>query len=402
MKHTDAKQNIQLDEQLEEQRNEDRNVQRDEQRPLWNRLKELPELPGVYQMLDSKGSIIYIGKSKCLKKRVHTYFVENPKWEKAQKMAPLIYDIRYIVTDTHLEAMLLECELIKREKPHFNVLMKNDEKYVYLTVSGQRQQSEKKQDGEKQSKEARGKLLTITNTRKEYSFGPFQSKARLQDFVDSMENFYPFTEKRKRVQTQYHVFPVKMSEAERNETGRILLKLFSEPEYAEVFIRSLERKMKTAAREEKFETALKYRDLIQGFRSVQKGLREYQTWLNQDFVYTEQTIRGRKYFFIHEGLVVYKELMPEKEEEEVFLEYFKRKAYGVLEKELLKNTLSEDELPEDELLKNGLLEKGLLENGKGAKKDRDNREKEKLDYQNIVYGELFGGENKENGNFVVV
>lgn len=386
MKYTDAQQDI----------------QRDEHRPLWNRLKELPELPGVYQMLDSKGSIIYIGKSKCLKKRVHTYFVENPKWEKAQKMAPLIYDIRYIVTDTHLEAMLLECELIKREKPHFNVLMKNDEKYVYLTVSGQGQQSEKKQDGEKQSKEARGKLLTITNTRKEYSFGPFQSKARLQDFVDSMENFYPFTEKRKRVQTQYHVFPVKMSEAERNETGRILLKLFSEPEYAEVFIRSLERKMKTAAREEKFETALKYRDLIQGFRSVQKGLREYQTWLNQDFVYTEQTIRGRKYFFIHEGLVVYKELMPEKEEEEVFLKYFKRKAYGVLEKELLKNTLSEDELPEDELLKNGLLEKGLLENGKGAKKDRDNREKEKLDYQNIVYGELFGGENKENGNFVVV
>lgn len=386
MEHTDAQQDI----------------QRDEQRPLWNRLKELPELPGVYQMLDSKGSIIYIGKSKCLKKRVHTYFVENPKWEKAQKMAPLIYDIRYIVTDTHLEAMLLECELIKREKPHFNVLMKNDEKYVYLTVSGRGQQSEEKQDREKPSKEARGKLLTITNTRKEYSFGPFQSKARLQDFADSMENFYPFTEKRKRVQAQYHVFPVKMSEAERNETGRILLKLFSEPEYAEVFIRSLERKMKTAAREEKFETALKYRDLIQGFRSVQKGLREYQTWLNQDFVYTEQTIRGRKYFFIHEGLVVYKELMPEKEEEEVFLKYFKRKAYGVLEKELLKNTLSGDELPEDELLKNGLLEKELLENGKGAKKDRDNREKEKLDYQNIVYGELFGGENKENGNFVVV
>ena len=173
------------------------------------------------------------------------------------------------------------------------------------------------------------------------------------------------------------LFPVKMSEAERNETGRILLKLFSEPEYAEVFICSLERKMKTAAREEKFETALKYRDVIQGFQSVQKGLREYQTWLDQDFVYTEQTIRGRKYFFIHEGLVVYKELMPEKEEEDVFLECFKRKAYGVLEKE-------------------------LLEKGKGANKERDNREKEKLDYQSIVYGELFGGDNRENGNFVVV
>ena len=75
-------------------------------------------------MLDFKGNIIYIGKSKCLKKRVHSYFVKSPVWEKAKKMAPLIYDINYIVTDTHLEAMLLECEMIKTIKPYFNAAMK--------------------------------------------------------------------------------------------------------------------------------------------------------------------------------------------------------------------------------------------------------------------------------------
>lgn len=101
---------------------------------LKDKLAMLPEAPGIYKMLDSRGDIIYIGKSKCLKSRVISYFANNPNWEKAKKMAPFIYDLEYVVTDTHLEAMLLECELIKRIKPHFNVSMKHDERYVYLKV----------------------------------------------------------------------------------------------------------------------------------------------------------------------------------------------------------------------------------------------------------------------------
>lgn len=98
------------------------------------KILSLPESPGIYKMLDKEKNIIYIGKSISLKKRVRTYFSEKPKWEKVKKLAPLIDDIEYIVTDTHLEARLLECEMIKRVKPIFNSQFKNDKGYVYLNI----------------------------------------------------------------------------------------------------------------------------------------------------------------------------------------------------------------------------------------------------------------------------
>lgn len=268
----------------------EKNKTTSEKRPVLQKLSEIPELPGIYQMLDSRGNIIYIGKSKCLKKRVHSYFTESPRWEKARKMAPFIYDINYIVTDTHLEAMLLECEMIKSEKPYFNAVMKNDERYVYLTVSDQK----------------KGKLLTATYTREEVSFGPFRSRSRLQEFIDSMENLYPLTEKRKKYQFDYHIFPKKLTEEERSETSRLLKKLLSEPDVVQMFMDLLEKKMKKAAREEKFETALKYRDLQEQLRYVRKNLREYGEWMNRQLIYMEETGKGKKYFFIDNGLVIHK------------------------------------------------------------------------------------------------
>lgn len=267
---------------------------------LRKKLKEIPELPGIYQMLDSKGRIIYIGKSKCLKKRVHSYFVESPVWEKAAKMAPLICDINYIVTDTHLEAMLLECEMIKTVKPHFNALMKNDERYVFLTLSVF-------SDG------SRGKLLKVTAAREENSFGLFRSRSRLQNFIDSMENFYPFSEKRKKMQFEYHVFPKKMEEKEQEETRAILKKMFTDPAKMEEFLNLLEKKMKKAAKEQKFETALKYRDLLELAEYVRKNLREYGEWIHSSFICSEETNRGTKYFFINNGLVIHKSF-PENED----------------------------------------------------------------------------------------
>lgn len=261
-----------------------------DQRLYREKLKEIPELPGVYQMIDSKGRIIYIGKSKCLKKRVHSYFVESPAWEKAEKMAPLIYDINYIVTDTHLEAMLLECELIKTIKPCFNAAMKNDERYVYLTLSV----------------ENKGKLLKATAAREADSFGLFRSRSRLQRFADSMENLYPFTKIRKKLRFEYHVFPVKMTAEEREETHGILKELLTDPQNMEEFLNLLEKKMKKAAKEQKFETALKYRDLMDEAGYVRKNLHEYGEWINSRFICEAETDRGTKYFFIDKGMVIHK------------------------------------------------------------------------------------------------
>lgn len=88
---------------------------------LKEKLKDLPELPGIYKMLDSKGNIIYIGKSKSLKKRVRTYFTENnTRWSKIKKLVFFIDDLDYEVTDTHLEWM--KRPLTETEKLYWNYL----------------------------------------------------------------------------------------------------------------------------------------------------------------------------------------------------------------------------------------------------------------------------------------
>ena len=303
------------------------------------KLKEIPELPGIYQMLDSEGRVIYIGKSKCLKKRVQSYFVESPVWEKAVKMAPLIYDINYIVADTHLEAMLLECEMIKSRKPHFNTAMKNDERYVYLTLS-----NVKRECSEKNGKSAKEeKPLKITAAREKVSFGPFRSRSRLQSFVDFMENLYPFTERRKKLQFEYHVFPVKITKEEWEENSRILRKLFTDQEVMQEFLNLLERKMKKAAKEQKFETAMKYRDMMELAGYVRKNLREYGELVNHRMIYAEETPRGRKYFYIKNGLVINKAFMKENDNEAAFVKDFMETSENLVKCEKVK-TMTEKEM----------------------------------------------------------
>lgn len=103
---------------------------------LVNKIKCLPKEPGVYIMKDSLGNIIYIGKSKSLKNRVSSYFSNNKNHSpKIIEMVGRINDIDYIITDTELEALLLECKLIKEIKPIYNRIMKNDKKYQYIKVT---------------------------------------------------------------------------------------------------------------------------------------------------------------------------------------------------------------------------------------------------------------------------
>ncbi len=102
---------------------------------LRQRAKELPDLPGIYMMKDSLGNIIYVGKSKALKKRVSSYFRnQSDERSKVKRMVSAIVSFDYEVTDTELDALLLECSLIKKLKPVYNSLLKNDKRYRYLVV----------------------------------------------------------------------------------------------------------------------------------------------------------------------------------------------------------------------------------------------------------------------------
>ncbi|NEP82573.1 MAG: excinuclease ABC subunit UvrC [Okeania sp. SIO3C4] len=103
---------------------------------LENRLKEIPQTPGVYLMRDSSDRILYIGKSKKLRNRVRSYFRESKNHShRISLMVQQVVEIEFIVTDTEAEALALEANLVKQHQPYFNVLLKDDKKYPYLCIT---------------------------------------------------------------------------------------------------------------------------------------------------------------------------------------------------------------------------------------------------------------------------
>ena len=99
--------------------------------------KTLPNQPGVYQMQDDKGNILYIGKAKVLSNRVKNYLSLNNLTRRIQRMVSLTKSMNFFVTNTELEAIILECNLIKKHKPRFNVLLRDDKSFPYIFISSE-------------------------------------------------------------------------------------------------------------------------------------------------------------------------------------------------------------------------------------------------------------------------
>ena len=104
---------------------------------LWGIIHNLPENPGIYQYRNEEGTIIYVGKAKNLKRRVSSYFNKGQQSAKTRMLVSKIQDIRYIVVNTEEDALLLENNLIKRYKPRYNVLLKDDKTYPSICVSNE-------------------------------------------------------------------------------------------------------------------------------------------------------------------------------------------------------------------------------------------------------------------------
>ena len=104
-----------------------------------NRLKlivqNLPEKPGCYQYLDEQGTVIYVGKAKNLKRRVSSYFIKENQTDKTRMLVSKISDLKYIVVETEWDAFLLENNLIKRYKPRYNILLKDDKTYPSICIT---------------------------------------------------------------------------------------------------------------------------------------------------------------------------------------------------------------------------------------------------------------------------
>ena len=103
---------------------------------LEEELKKLPDKPGVYIMHDKHDTIIYVGKAKILKNRVRQYFQSNKNHSaKVVQMVSHIAYFEYIVTDSELEALVLECNLIKEHRPKYNTMLKDDKSYPFIKVT---------------------------------------------------------------------------------------------------------------------------------------------------------------------------------------------------------------------------------------------------------------------------
>lgn len=136
----------------------------------------LPLLPGVYLMKDREGSIIYVGKSKHLRKRVTSYFTASKnRPRKVERMIRQIADFEYIITDTELDALLLECDLIKQIRPLYNKLLKNDHQYRYIHL-----------------REEEVPFFESTYDRKGDGlyFGPYDMKREIDEAIAWMNEYY--------------------------------------------------------------------------------------------------------------------------------------------------------------------------------------------------------------------
>lgn len=261
---------------------------RDVRAELINKIKNIPSLPGVYKMIDMRGQIIYVGKSKSLKKRVQSYFVREHKWEKIKKLVSLIYDIDYIVTDTHLEARLLECELIKTIKPYFNSQMKNDRRYVYLQIKDFNSFN----------------ALAIVNERMDNSYGPFRSRHLLNNLITLLKNIYPIILEGNRYIFEYHIFPVTMDKDTFESNKKTLEYLFDCQDKMNLFICQLEDKMTMAANKYNFEAASLYRDMINGLKYIEHGINGYKELFTKRLILKLPTADGIKLFYVSKGNIL--------------------------------------------------------------------------------------------------
>ena len=144
---------------------------------LKDELSKLPGSPGVYLMHNAKDEIIYVGKAISLKNRVRQYFRESTvKSAKIEQMVANISYFEYIVTDSELEALILECNLIKKHRPRYNTMLKDDKTYPYIKVTN----------------EEFPRLLFTRQMKKDKSkyYGPYTSAGAVKDTIELIRKIY--------------------------------------------------------------------------------------------------------------------------------------------------------------------------------------------------------------------
>ncbi len=317
-------------------------------------LKKLPGKPGVYLMHDEKDEIIYVGKAISLKNRVRQYFqTSRNKGPKIEQMVTKIARFEYIITDSELEALVLECNLIKEHRPRYNTMLMDDKTYPYIKVT---------------VKEAYPRVLFSRQMKKDKSkyYGPYTSAAAVKDTIELIRKIYklrtcsrnlPKDTGKERPCLNYHIkqcdapcqgYITEEAYAEKVKKAMEFLNGNYDP-----VLKELEEKMLDASENMEFEQAIEYRELLGSVKQIaQKQKISNSDGEDKDIIAMASDGEDAvvQVFFVREGRLIgrdhfYLRITPNEKTSEVLSSFVKQFYAGTpfVPKELMLQTEIEDQ-----------------------------------------------------------
>jgi len=297
---------------------------------LAEKLLHLPDKPGVYLMKDDQGRIIYVGKAIVLHNRVRSYFQSSRNHSpKVLAMVSKIADIEYIVTGSEVEALILECNLIKKHRPKYNISLRDDKTYPYIKVTIQ---------------EKFPRLYATRRVQKDGGryFGPYTSAGSVHEVLQLMRKLFPLRSCRtltsRRPCLEYHIKRCLAPCAELVDVSvyadmikQVCLLLEGR---SDAVVRSLRQKMVAAAEEMKFEQAAKLRDQLAAVEKITERQNIVTGAGDQDAIGLARSALGTcaQVFFIRSGKMVGRDHFllagTEQEEDEAVLTAFIKQYYS--------------------------------------------------------------------------
>lgn len=300
------------------------------------KLALLPDQPGCYLMKDAQGQIIYVGKAKILKNRVRSYFTGSHN-TKTELLVSEIADFEYIVTESNVEALLLEINLIKKNQPKYNILLKDDKTYPFIKITNEKYP----------------RLLITRKVLKDkaYYFGPYPNVGAANEMKKLLDRLFPLRKCQvlpKEVCLYYHmhqclapcVFQIDPKEYEKMVQA---IRRFLGGDYQEIRQEIVE-KMTQAAEDLQFEKAAEYRDQVKAIDTIMTRQKMTQTdFVNRDVFgyYVERGWLCVQVFFVRQGKLIQRDVTSfpiYDEPEESFLTFigqFYQKAEHIIPNEIL-------------------------------------------------------------------
>lgn len=276
-----------------------------------HQLKILPDKPGVYIMKNSLGEVIYVGKAKVLKNRVRQYFQNSKNHsEKVRAMVKNIAEFEYIVTDSEMEALILECNLIKKYSPRYNIALKDDKFYPFIKIT---------------TNEDFPRVYVTRNFAKDGNryFGPYTNGTAVYEVMGLIKKLFPLRTCKKaiveggeptRACLNYHINLCKapcagyISKAQYWEMIDEIINILNGTDTS--IIKNLKLEMEKAAEELEFEKAAKIRDRILAIELISEKQKMFTVKEgDEDFIdlYTDEKDGCAQVFFVREGKVTGRE-----------------------------------------------------------------------------------------------